>query len=380
MREVKVKTKDSSSKYQIRIGNGSLQNAGSWARESLGGSCSRISIVSNKKVFRLYCDALASSLEKSGFSVSVQLIGDGERFKSLRTAENLLKGFSSFQIGRNDAVLALGGGVVGDAAGFAASIHLRGVRLLQIPTTLLAMIDSSVGGKTGVNSDHGKNLIGTFHQPAGVLIDQIVLRTLDDREITAGLAEAVKHGALAGGRLFEHTLSLLEAIELMGTVVFDTIEFERFLSAQIDFKAKIVAGDEREATSKTDPRSRKILNFGHTFAHALEKATNYRHLKHGEAVGYGILFAAELSKKLELLPQNELNLLYDVVHRVGALPPINGIDREAVEAAMRQDKKSLGDDVQWILLNGIGKPSIVARSQIPNRAFQSVLRKFLPKK
>ena len=380
MREVTVRIKDSASKYQIRIGNGLLHHAGSWAREALGGSSSRIAIVSNKRVFGLYGDSVASSLEKAGFSVSVQLIGDGERFKSLRTAENLLKGFSGSQITRNEAVLALGGGVVGDAAGFAASIHLRGVRLLQIPTTLLSMIDSSVGGKTGVNSDLGKNLIGTFHQPVGVLIDPIVLRTLDSREITAGLAEAVKHGALAGGRLFEHTLKVLETIDLRATDAIDVLEFERFLAAQVAFKAKIVAGDEREAASKTDARSRKILNFGHTFAHALEKATNYRHLRHGEAVGYGILFASELSKKLELLPQNELNLLYDVVHRVGSLPPIDHIDRETVQALMRQDKKSHGDDVQWILLNGIGRPCIVARSKISDRSFQSVLRKFLPKK
>lgn len=380
MQEVTVKIKDPASKYQIRIGNGLLRHVGAWARESLGGSCPRISLVSNKKVFGLYGSAVVTSLEDAGFSVSIQLIGDGERFKSLRTTEKLLKGFSSSQIDRDDAVVALGGGVVGDAAGFAASVHLRGVRLLQIPTTLLSMIDSSVGGKTGVNSDFGKNLIGTFHQPAGVLIDPIVLHTLGRREITAGLAEAVKHGALAGGRLFDHTLKILEAIELTGTDTINALEFERFIAAQIEFKAKIVAGDEREATGKSDARSRKILNFGHTFAHALEKATDYRYLKHGEAVGYGILFAAEFSKKLELLPPNELNLLYDVVHRVGALPPINDIDRDSVLTAMRQDKKAYGNDVQWILLNGIGKPCIVARSKIPHRTFQSVLRKFLPKK
>jgi 3-dehydroquinate synthase len=257
---------------------------------------------------------------------------------------------------------------------------LRGIRFLQVPTTLLAVIDSSVGGKTGVNSEFGKNLIGTFHQPAGVLIDPIVLRTLEGREITAGLSEAVKHSALAGGRLFEQTFRVIEAFELSSSDATEALESETFLAAQIAFKAKIVAGDEREAASKSDPRSRKILNFGHTFAHALENATNYRYFKHGEAVGYGILFAAELSKKLELLPQSELNLLYDVVHRVGVLPPIDGIGREAVLTAMRRDKKTHGDGVQWILLNGIGKPCIVPQSKIPDRTFQSVLRKFLPKK
>jgi 3-dehydroquinate synthase len=307
--------------------------------------------------------------------VSVHLIGDGERFKNMGTLEKLLAEFNAAGISRTDFVAALGGGVVGDAAGFAAAVHLRGVRFLQIPTTLLSMIDSSVGGKTGVNSAYGKNLIGAFHQPSGVLIDTDVLRTLPKRELTAGFCEAVKQGAIAGRKLLNQTRDVLSMHSANSD---DSEALSELIANQVAFKAKIVIGDERESTKNSGSRSRKILNFGHTFAHALEKATDYRYLKHGEAVGYGIMFAAELSKKLEFLGQDDVTLLNAVVHDAGQLPVLDGIDREKLVSAFKQDKKIIGDSLQWILLRGIGKPVILPGSNIPQRAIKQTLDKFIP--
>ena len=229
---------------------------------------------------------------------------DGEEHKDLGNVEKALAFFSESRLSRTDAVVALGGGVVGDLAGFAASIYMRGICFLQIPTTLLAMVDSSVGGKTGVNTAFGKNAIGAFHQPAGVLIDPAVLATLPDRELTAGFCEVVKHGALSGKKLLSQISSFLtdyplnSFAQLQENVGFRA-DISNLIAANAEFKAGIVAGDEHESSSRADAKSRKILNFGHTLAHSLEKVTNYEYLKHGEAVGYGILYAAELSKNLD---------------------------------------------------------------------------------
>ncbi len=246
-----------------------------------------------------------------------------------------------------------------------------------MPTTLLSMIDSSVGGKTGINSTYGKNLIGAFYQPRGVMVDVVRLSTLPKRELTAGFCEAIKQGAISNLQLFEQTAGFLEKCDL--TMLGRLVENDAFvgdltslLREQIGFKAEIVAGDERESPDKIDARSRKILNFGHTFAHALEKVTNYRYLKHGEAVGYGIRFAAGLSKKLGLLAPNEVNLLNDVVHRAGKLPPIRNIDPRIIFETFKYDKKLVNNSLQWILLEGIGRPVIIPNSEVPESALMAV--------
>jgi len=291
----------------------------------------------------------------------------------------LLDAFSEFGISRSDAVIGFGGGVVGDAAGFAASIYLRGVDFLQVPTSLLAMVDSSVGGKTGVNTPFGKNLAGSFYPPKGVLIDPKVLFTLPSREFRAGLYECVKQAAIADSGLLDQTMSVIETMRAGKSFSENELStgFESFLATQIAFKAKIVTGDERESLAKTDARSRKILNFGHTFAHALEKATNYRYLKHGEAVGYGIIFAVSLSKKLGLLDQKVVNLLRDVVFHVGRLPTICSVDPEVVFKALRHDKKNLNRSIQWILLKGIGKPLIVPHKEIGDRLVRQTIKEII---
>src|SRR5690606_21716307 len=292
------------------------------------------------------------------------------RFKNLRTLEKTLAALSSAGISRTDAVVGLGGGVVGDVAGFAASVYLRGVRFIQIPTTLLSMIDSSVGGKTGVNTAFGKNLVGSFHQPSGVLIDPESLRTLPPREVTAGLCEAVKQAAIAGAKLFTLTQKTLSD-------GFFSSDPTAFIAAHIRFKAKLASGDEGESPDRADAGSRKILNFGHTFAHALEKATEYRYLKHGEAVGYGIIFAAELSKKLELLSADEVKLLNDVVRCAVRFPRLDKVDPTAILDSFRFDKKMVNNSLNWVLLKGIGKLVITSDQNIPRKAIRETIAKVI---
>ena len=379
---IQIKFSEKPSAYDIQIGHGLIDECGKWARKCLGKSVAKVVIISNPTVFKLYGKQTEESLHAAGFAVSHFLMKDGEQFKSLRTAESALNFFAENGISRSDAVVALGGGVVGDLAGFAAAVYLRGVAFLQIPTTLLSMIDSSVGGKTGVNSAFGKNLIGAFHQPNGVLIDINVLKTLPERELTAGLCEMVKHGAIGGKPLLDRANKFLieyPVAESSGHFEFSNFrsEISELIAANVEFKAKIVAGDEREDSARKDARSRKILNFGHTLAHALEKVTDYKYFRHGEAVGYGILFAAELSNSLAMIDKKSVNLLYDVVHRAGTLPPLADIDRDGVYEAFKFDKKQLSGSLQMVLLKSIGKPVIVIDRDIPQASIQQALKKLL---
>ncbi|MGH9943143.1 MAG: 3-dehydroquinate synthase, partial [Pyrinomonadaceae bacterium] len=284
--------------YEIEIGAGALSLLGQTARRALPAGARQIALISNRKVFDLYGAAAVESLRESGFDVAHWLMGDGERYKSLRTLERAVEFLSAIRLERGDAVVALGGGVVGDLAGFAAAVYLRGVAFIQVPTTLLAQIDSSVGGKTGVNIAAGKNLVGAFHQPRAVVIDTETLRTLPARELTAGWCEALKQGAVASRHLFEQTRRFLAAENVspptasgrhtgVDRVGMKQAELAALVAAQCAFKARIVARDERESQTRADRFSRRVLNFGHTIGHALEAVTEYRRFRHGEAVGYG---------------------------------------------------------------------------------------------
>lgn len=381
---VNIELSGQPAEYRIVIGHDLLSTSGDWVRKCLGNGPGKIVVISNPTVFRLYGKVVTESLTETGFKVTHFLMKDGERHKSLKTAEQALKFIAESGLTRTDAIVALGGGVVGDMAGFASAIYLRGLAFLQIPTTLLSMIDSSVGGKTGVNSAFGKNLIGAFHQPSGVLIDPGVLRTLPVRELTAGLCEMVKHGAISGKPLLTKTEKLLTKfpVEMFAASQENEdfrSEISNLLAVNVAFKAGIVAGDERESSGRLDGKSRKILNFGHTLAHALEKVTHYRYFKHGEAVGYGILFAAELSKSLALCDEKNVKLLNDVLQSVGSLPPLANIDGDEVFEAFKFDKKHLSGSLQMILLKGIGKPVILTEKDIPRTTVQKVLKKLLQK-
>lgn len=381
---VEVKLGGKKHQYRIEIGNNLLKDCGNWAKICLPQTAKRIAIISNPKVFSLYGEIVVESLTNEGFQVFIWKMGDGERYKNLRSFEKALSFFSESGLTRSDAVIALGGGVVGDLTGFSAASFLRGIAFLQIPTTLLSMIDSSVGGKTGVNSSFGKNLIGAFNQPNGVLIDVGTLQTLPRRELTAGFCEAVKQGAIANVTLFNQTADFLKNYSPNKfKKYFNQKSFleslQKLIAAQVAFKAEIVANDERETIEREDAKSRKILNFGHTVAHALEKITEYKYFKHGEAVGYGILVAGEIAKKVANLGQNELTLLNDVVSLTGNLPNCKNIEAEKLIKAFAFDKKNVGDSLQWILLEEIGKPKIVMNKEIPPTVISEAVKTVLEK-
>ena len=349
--------------YEIKIGAATLSTLGAEARACLGSGTRRVALISNPTVFDLYGQQVLRNLKAENFNTVHWLMPDGERHKSLRSLEQALAFLSEARLERSDAVIALGGGIVGDLAGFAAAVYLRGIPLIQVPTTLLAQIDSSVGGKTAINLPAGKNLIGAFHQPNLVLIDTETLRTLPARELTAGYCEAVKQGAVASRKLFDQTLDFLSRGGDSGELI----------AAQCRFKASIVARDEREEIARIDRRSRRILNFGHTTAHALEKVTGYRRFRHGEAVGRGMLVAGEISKSLGMLASGELESLREAVRLCGPLPRAGDLSIDDIVRAIDRDKKSIGGAVKWILLERIGKPLIVDGREIDSRVLRASL-------
>jgi 3-dehydroquinate synthase len=240
---------------------------------------------------------------------------------------------------------------------------------------LLAQIDSSVGGKTGVNLTTGKNLVGSFHQPSAVVIDLKTLATLPPRELVAGWCECVKHGAVASRKLFKQTTDFLRACN--SQKIHASTHLEQLIAAHCAFKASIVAADERESPARHDHRSRRVLNFGHTTAHALEAVTNYQRFRHGEAVGHGMLVAGELSKNLGLLDQSELELLREAVSLCGPLPPAGNLDERAIITAIAHDKKRAAGHVQWVLLEKIGRPRIVDGKDISAAVLRKSLRNAL---
>jgi 3-dehydroquinate synthase len=375
--------------YEIKIGAGTLGLLGSEARRSISKHARRIVIVSNPLVFELYGEQARASLKASDFAVELLLIGDGERHKSLRTLETALNLFHRVGLERSDAVVALGGGVVGDLAGFAAASYLRGIDFIQVPTTLLAQIDASVGGKTAVNTRWSKNSIGAFHQPRAVLIDTETLRTLPARELTAGWCEAVKQGAVGDRQLFLMTYDFLSRHAFDGAGLQREPQLDQsrrasrlaqLIAAQCSFKASIVAGDERESLKRLDGRSRRILNFGHTTAHALETVTSYRRFRHGEAVGYGMLVAGEISKGLGLLDISELEYLRAAVRLAGRLPRTSDLDTDAITDALAHDKKSVGGQIKWVLLKALGRAALVDGREIPRTLLRDSLRAVLQTK
>lgn len=357
--------------YEIKIGAGLLSALGREVRAVLGPHSLRAALISNPIVFKHYGKVAQQSLRTANFKTTHWLMPDGERNKSLRSLAQAIKFLTESGLERGDVVVALGGGVVGDLAGFAAATYLRGIAFVQAPTTLLAQIDASVGGKTGVNLAAGKNLVGAFHQPHLVIIDTQTLRTLPRRELTAGWCEAVKHGAVGSRKLFDQTRKLIRSSSLAREGA--QAELCAAIAAHCRFKAAIVAGDEREEISRTDHRSRRILNFGHTTAHALEKLTGYRRFRHGEAVGYGILVAGEISKNVGMLAAGELESLREAVRLCGPLPRADDLSIEGITAAMKGDKKSVAGVTKWVLLDRIGRARIVDGSQIDKRTLRSSL-------
>ena len=365
-------------RYEIKIGRRILPDLGNEIHNCLPHQARRVAVISNQKVFGLYGPQTLKSLRAAQYDASRWLMRDGEQYKTLATVQKALLFLSEAGLERTDAVVALGGGVVGDLAGFAAATYLRGIPFFQVPTTLIAQIDSSVGGKTGVNLPHGKNLVGAFHQPSGVLIDTATLTTLAPRDLLSGWCESIKQGAVGHRTLFNQTRNYLETIK-SNSVAFDSPALEKLIRSQCAFKAAIVTGDEREAPERTDHLSRRVLNFGHTVGHALESMTKYRRFRHGEAVGYGMLVAGQLSRDLGLLATPELELLRETVRLAGSLPAASDLDTGAIMLAILRDKKSVDGRIKWILLERIGRARVVDGKEITPRLLRSSIRDCLKK-
>jgi 3-dehydroquinate synthase len=324
--------------YPIHIGSGLLQNADLLAQHLPGQG---IAVVTNTTVGPLYGPALRTAL---GRPVTWIELPDGEVYKTLDSLELILTRMLEARLDRGATVIALGGGVVGDLAGFAAAVYQRGVHFLQIPTTLLAQVDSSVGGKTGVNHPLGKNMIGAFHQPRAVWIDLTTLHTLPPRELCAGLAEIIKYGLIEAGDFFSWLEEHLDAL-----LALDETALRHAIQRSCTCKAAIVAADEREAGR------RALLNLGHTFGHAIEAGMGYGAWLHGEAVGTGMAMAARLSERLGWLSTAERMRTEALLVRAGhALYPPDRLTPEHFHRLMAIDKKNRAGRLRLVLLRAIG--------------------------
>ena len=370
MRKLELSLNQEARKSEINIGRGVRRRLGELLPLK---AHRRTGIISNKRVFDLYGREVTRSLKAAGAKVFEWLMPEGERYKSFAVLEKAVTFLSQNRFERNDLVVALGGGVVGDLAGFSAAVYLRGVPVAQVPTTLLAQIDSSVGGKTGINLPTGKNLVGAFHQPASVFIDTETLLSLPERELVSGFCEMVKQSLISDRSLFELTVNSLEKVGHNREFLL-TSDFENLIAAHCGFKASIVANDEREATNRSDAKSRRVLNFGHTTAHALETITSYRTFRHGEAVGYGMLVAGELSRDLGLIDAGDLKQLRDAVRLCGSLPRADKLDINQIVRALQHDKKSVDGQINWVLLEGIGRPRIVEGRLISAKSLRQSLK------
>lgn len=329
--------------YDIRIGAGLLHEVGPGLREL--GLSGKVGIVTNPTIGRLYAPATVRSLKAAGYETRTILVPEGERAKTLRWISRVLEELAKARFERGSVLLALGGGVIGDLTGFAAAIYLRGIPFVQVPTTLVAQVDSSVGGKTGVNLPLGKNLIGAFYQPRLVLIDPGTLRTLPPREWAAGLAEVIKYGMIADAELFGYLERHMSALLKMEQ---EPVVHAIMRSCQI--KAAVVAEDEREAGR------RRILNYGHTVGHALESLGRYRTLIHGEAVAIGMIQEADLSRHLGQCANEVVARQHALIREAGlpdALP--SRLTVSALWGAMQHDKKIVGGRLYCVLPTRVGQ-------------------------
>ncbi len=360
MRTVRVNLENRS--YPVIVGQGVLRRAGQ-ILSGLGFRSAPI-IVTNASVWRLHGRFLSRSISGSFGPSPVIRIGDGERFKNQRTLQRIYEGLFRAQADRRSWVLAFGGGVVGDVGGFAAATFMRGIPYVGVPTTLLAQVDSAIGGKVGINVARGKNLIGAFHQPSAVLSDIGVLRTLPERELAAGLYEVVKCGAIRSGPLLRYLERRLPEILRCepGPLAHVVLEASRI-------KAAVVSSDERES------ELRMVLNFGHTVGHALEAATAYRRFKHGEAVAWGMIAALGLGRELGMLDGIDAERIERLIYRVEELPSLRGVSPAVVWRALKGDKKFRSGKIRMVFLPKLGETKIV--SDINPLLLRAYLRRFL---
>jgi len=332
--------------YNISIGNNILEGIGE--KLKLFDLSPRIAIVSNPTVFSLYGDRVSNSVKKAGFELSTITIPDGEEYKDLLWVQHIYDELLRIKLDRSSALIALGGGVIGDITGFAASTYMRGISYIQVPTTLLAQVDSSVGGKTGVNHKLGKNMIGTFWQPRLVWIDVETLKTLPKRELLAGIAEVIKYGVIYDGELFDFLEVNKDKI-----LNLDSRAITYIIKRSCEIKADVVSKDERESGL------RAILNYGHTIGHAIETVSGYKRFLHGEAVAIGMFLEARLSQMLGLIDKDQVSRIKAVIDSYGLPSEMPAdMDVQSILLSMRLDKKTVAGEMKFIFPEKIGQVRI----------------------
>jgi 3-dehydroquinate synthase len=358
--------------YEVLIASGQLDSwagalgqwlAARWPAAATPSRDGKALVVTDRHVAGTHADRAEKSLRQSGWTTARFELEPGEAAKTLTSASRLYDALAELQADRRTVVVAVGGGVVGDTAGFAAATYARGIPFVQVPTTLLAQVDSSVGGKVGVNHPRGKNLIGAFHQPLGVFIDTATLATLPDREFRCGLAEVVKYGVSLDGEFFAYLEAQIEGLNAREPGV-----LRHVIARSCQIKAGIVEQDEQELTGL-----RALLNYGHTFAHAYEAQAGYGKLLHGEAVAIGMVHASRLAERLgrvdSSVTQRQQRLI-EAVHLPTALPA-DSFDVTAVLDKMRLDKKTIGGQLRFVLPASIGRVELV--DSVPESDVQSLL-------
>src|SRR5438132_4057060 len=342
--------------YVVTLGSGELERTGALLDELK--LPARRFVVSSPLVWRLHGARFARSAKK----VEPILVSDGERNKQLPTVTRIYDALVKATADRSSTLITFGGGVIGDMAGFAASTYLRGIPLVHVPTTLLAQVDSAVGGKVGVNHALGKNLIGSFFQPHAVLIDPSVLSTLPRREFRAGLYEVIKYGMTSSAALFDRIVHDRDAI-----FANDRRALTETVAESCRIKSTVVAADDREAGP------RRVLNFGHTAGHALEAVTKYRRYRHGEAVAYGMLVAADLAAARGALADRDKKALADLIAGLGPLPAIGDVSTAQVLEAMQHDKKMVAGRLHFVLPTSVGSSTIV--DDVTEQEMRGVLKR-----
>lgn len=349
--------------YPIFIGTGALDNLGAFLHAAGLPKGVRVAVVANPTVSQLYAQRVSSALVSSGFQPRACTLPDGEAFKNLAAVESLYEQFLALDIDRHDIVLALGGGVTGDVAGFAAATYLRGLRFVQVPTTLLAMVDSSVGGKTGVDMPQGKNLVGAFKQPEAVIMDPTALSTLPIEELRSGLVEAIKHGVISDPALFERIESTAGQFDLWwGPIGAD------LLARAVRVKIDVVEEDPFEQGR------RAALNLGHTLGHAVEQSSGYS-LRHGEAVGLGMLAAAHFAQALGLAPSALASRIGAVLAHWGLPVRLPAMPIDSILNTILRDKKKRGNSIRWVLPIQIGQ--VVINQTVPPDLVEEVTQQMM---
>jgi 3-dehydroquinate synthase len=341
MKLKRISIRSSSGTYEVVCGAGALQDAAKEIRAL--GSSSSVQVVSSPRVWR----ALGKEMKRARLmsrEANVHMFDDRETAKNLESVKKIARSLSRAGADRKSLIVAVGGGVVGDVVGFVAASYLRGVALVQVPTTLVAQVDSAMGGKTGVNLPEGKNLVGAFYPPKLVIADSQLLRTLPNREFRAGLAEVIKYGVIADADLFSYLEKNFDAILRRDAKALDLV-----ISRSAQIKAHVVSRDERESSL------REILNFGHTFGHALEKVTRYRHFQHGEAVAWGMVAASLLGHEAGLTRADDVSRVVTLVRRMGVLPAWPRVPEKRLVDAMFADKKTLHGKLRFVLSRRIGE-------------------------